>query len=299
MDIAVTGASGLIGTALRASLQADGHRVISVGRSPGGADSLQWDPAAGTVDARGLEGLDAVVHLAGEGIASGPWSTAQRARIVDSRRQGTDLLARTLAGLSLPPQVLVSGSAIGYYGDRGSEVLTESSASGTDFLADVCRQWEAATAPAEEAGIRTAHLRTGIVLDRKGGALAKQLPAFRFGLGAQAGKGDQWMSWITLDDEVSAIRHVLDHATLSGPVNLTAPNPATNAEFTEAVGHALHKPTFLRIPRLIGKLPFGVGDLVRSLLFSSGRVVPHVLVESGFEFAHPELPSALEAVLAT
>ena len=299
MDVAVTGVSGLIGTALRASLKADGHRVISVGRSSRGADSLVWDPATGTIDGAGLEGLDAVVHLAGQGIASGPWTSAQRARIVDSRVQGTDLLSRTLAGLTSKPSVLVSGSAIGYYGDRADEVLTESSASGEDFLADVCRQWESATAPASAAGIRVVHLRTGIVLDKDGGALAKQLPAYRFGLGAQAGKGTQWMSWITLADEVAAIRHVIDHAEVSGPVNLTAPNPATNAEFTESLGEALHKPTFLRIPGFLRHAPLGVGPLVESLLFSSARVVPDALVASGFEFAHPELPAALEAVLAS
>ena len=299
MDIAITGSSGLIGRALTRSLEADGHRVVRVVRSGDAPDAVPWDPAAGTIDQGALEGMDAVVHLAGEGIASRPWTDAQRRRLVDSRRDGTRTLVTALAELDAPPAVLVSASAIGFYGDRGDEVLTESSASGHDFLADVCHQWESATAPAGAAGIRVAHLRTGIVLDKDGGALAKQLPAYRFGLGAQAGKGTQWMSWITLDDEVAAIRHVVDHATIEGPVNLTAPNPVTNAEFTEDLGRSLHKPTFLRIPGFLRHVPLGVGPLVESLLFSSARVTPEVLLGSGFTFSHPELPSALEAVLSS
>ncbi len=296
MNIAITGASGLIGTALRASLEADGHRVVAVSRS-GGADAIGWDPTSGTIDAAGLEGLDAVVHLAGEGIASGPWTTAQRRRIHDSRQAGTDLLARTLTELDHPPAVLLSGSAIGWYGDRGDEVLTEAASPGDDFLSHVCLDWEAATAPAEAAGIRVAHLRTGIVLDRRGGALGKQLPIFRAGLGGQAGSGVQWMSWITLADEVRAIRFALDHQEVSGPLNLTAPQPATNAEFTRALGAHLHRPTVLRIPRLARHLPFGVGDLVNSLLFTSARVEPQRLIDHGFTFHDPDLDAALTSVL--
>ncbi|MBX3285535.1 MAG: TIGR01777 family oxidoreductase [Acidimicrobiales bacterium] len=298
MDIAITGSHGLIGSALATSLEADGHRVVRLVRGGAdGADAVAWDPTAGTIDAERLEGLDGVVHLAGEGIASRPWSDAQRRRIRESREAGTTLLATSLAGLARPPAVLVSGSAIGIYGDRGDEVLTEASAPGDDFLADVCLRWEAATASAEAAGIRTVHVRTGIVLDPHGGALGKQLPAFKLGLGAKAGRGTQWFSWISLHDEVAAIRHLLDAPSVSGPVNLTAPNPVTNAEFTDALGEALHRPTFLTLPRALRHLPLGVGPLVESLLFTSDRVLPRALESSGFTFAHPDLAAALPEVL--
>jgi uncharacterized protein (TIGR01777 family) len=298
MDVAITGSTGLIGSALARSLEADGHRVVPVVRRETSGDAIRWDPTAGTIDAAALDGLDAVVHLAGEGIASGPWTKAQRARIHDSRQAGTALLAGAIAGLSSPPSVLLSGSAIGFYGDRGAEELTEGSSAGSDFLAEVCIAWEAASAPAAEAGVRVAHLRTGIVLDRDGGALAKQLPLFKLGLGGKAGKGTQWMSWITLEDEVSAIRWALDHDDVRGPVNLTAPNPVTNAEFTKALGAAVHRPTFLTIPSFVRHAPLGIGDLVGSLLFSSARVLPQALQTSGFSFAHASLDDALEAVLA-
>lgn len=298
MDIAITGSSGLIGRALAASLRDEGHRVLPVVRSAGAdTDAVRWDPAAGTIDAAGLEGLDAVVHLAGEGIAAGPWTAKQRERIHTSRSQGTSLLARTLAGLDHPPATLVSASAIGYYGDRGDEILSEDAAPGHDFLADICTAWEAATAPAADAGIRVAHVRTGIVLDATGGALAKQLPIFKLGLGGKAGTGRQWMSWITLDDEVRALRFAIDTPTVEGPLNLTAPGPVTNAEFTKALGRALHRPTALTIPRFVRHAPLGIGDLVGSLLFTSARVVPTALAAAGFSFQHPALDGALEAVL--
>lgn len=298
MDVAVTGSHGLIGRALISSLEADGHRVVPVVRSGATDGAVAWDPASATIDRAGLEGLDAVVHLAGEGIASGPWTAAQRTRIHDSRTKGTTLLAGTLATLADPPATLVSGSAIGYYGDRGDEVLTERTEPGDDFLARVCADWEQATAAATQAGIRTVHVRTGIVLDPSGGALGKQLLAFKLGLGGKAGRGTQWLSWITLADEVAAIRHCLENRQVAGPVNLTAPNPVTNAEFTEELGEALHRPTFLTIPRAVRRLPFGVGDLVDSLLFTSARVAPTALDDSGFTFAHPRIDEALRAVLA-
>ena len=297
MHIAVTGSSGLIGTALCVALRDDGHQIVPVVRSSGVDGTIAWDPVAGKIDAPALEGMDAVVHLAGEGIAAGPWTKAQRARISDSRSHGTALLARTLAGLDRKPAVLVSGSAIGYYGDRGDELLTEDSQPGTGFLAEVCTAWEAATAPAGEAGIRTPLVRTGIVLDPAGGSLGKQLFAFKLGLGAKAGRGTQWISWITLADEVAALRHVLADKTITGPVNLVAPNPVTNAEFTDALGQALHRPTFLRIPRAVRHLPFGIGDLVDSLLFTSARVRPGVLDKTGFTFSDPNLGPALADLL--
>lgn len=298
MDIAITGSSGLIGRALATSLRSDGHQVVPVVRSTDRPDALHWDPAAGTIDAAGFDGLDAVVHLAGEGIAAGPWTAKQRQRIHDSRQQGTTLLATALAGLDSPPATLLSASAIGYYGDRAGEALVEDSHPGTDFLAGICTAWEAATQPAEAAGIRVAHLRTGIVLDAKGGALGKQLPIFKLGLGGKAGKGDQWMSWITLHDEVRAIRFALDHAEVRGPLNLTAPHPVTNAGFTKALGLELHRPTFATIPRVVRHAPFGIGDLVGSLLFTSARVEPAALTAAGFTFEHPELAPALQAVLS-
>lgn len=297
MDVAITGSHGLVGTALADSLRRDGHRVVPIVRSPGVDGTVHWDIEAGAIDRVGLEGLDGVVHLAGEGIASKPWTEAQRARIHDSRTDGTTLLAGVLAGLAHPPAALISGSAIGYYGDRGDEVLTERSGPGTDFLAEVCVDWEQAAAAASDAGIRTALVRTGIVLDAEGGALAKQLLPFKLGLGAKAGRGDQWFSWISLEDQVAAIRHCLDHDTVRGPVNLTAPNPVTNAEFTDAVGDTLGRPTFLTIPRLVHRLPFGLGGLADSLLFTSARVMPTALEDTGFVFTHPSLDLALDAVL--
>jgi uncharacterized protein len=297
MDIVVTGASGFIGRALTHSLEADGHRVVPLVRPGSHRTGIAWDLEAGTIDHASLEGIDAVVHLAGESIASGPWTTKQRARIHESRAQGTALLARALAKLEHPPATLLSGSAIGIYGDRGDEPLTETSSLGHDFLAEVCVAWEAATDPAAAAGVRVAHLRTGIVLDPAGGAFAKQLPLFRFGLGGRAGKGTQWMSWITLHDEVRAIRFLLEHPDVSGPVNLAAPAPATNAEFTRALGAALHRPTFLTVPRFASKAPFGIGGLVESLLFSSARVLPSVLTHAGFDFHHTELVPAVEQLV--
>lgn len=298
MDIAITGSTGLIGEALRASLQDDGHRVVRmVRREATGADEISWDPAAGRLDPADLAGLDAVVHLAGEGIAEKRWTDAQKQRILTSRTAGTGLLARSLAAAGDEgPRVLVSGSAIGWYGDRGDEVLTEASAPGTGFLADVCRQWEAAADPAREAGIRVAHPRTGIVLDAGGGVLAKQLPLFKLGLGGRIGSGRQYMSWIAIEDEVAALRFLLDHE-LDGPVNLTAPTPVTNRAFTEALGGALHRPTVVPVPGFGPKVLFG-GELVDELLLASQRVQPAALLEAGFTFAQPDLRPALDALLA-
>jgi uncharacterized protein len=297
MDIAVTGATGLIGSTLVEALAADGHRPVSlVRRSPRpGEDAITWDPAAGTIDADSLEGIDAVVHLAGEGIAEKRWNDAQKARILNSRVDGTTLLATTLAGLDRPPAVLLSGSAIGYYGDRGDETLTETSAPGDIFLAEVCKAWEAATATAEAAGIRVAHLRTGIVLDANGGALAKTLPLFKLGLGGRLGPGTQWWSWISADDEVGAIRFLLD-ADVSGPVNLTAPEPVTNAEFTKVLGQVLGRPTLLPVPAFGPKILLG-SELAEQLLFTSARVLPTTLIDAGYTFVTPDLESGLRKVL--
>ncbi len=258
---------------------------------------MRWDPDAESIDGTGLEGVDAVVHLAGAGIGDKKWTPARKQLILTSRTRGTGLLARTLAGLQRPPAVMVSGSAVGYYGNRGAEELTEAAPAGDDFPAQVCAAWEAATAPAAEAGIRVATIRTGIVLAAHGGALHRMLLPFKLGLGGRIGSGEQYMSWISLDDHVAAIRHVIGTDSVSGPVNLTAPNPATNAEFTRALGAAVHRPTILPTPLFPLKAVYG-GELVEHLLVEGQRVVPNVLETTGFGFEHAEIGDALRAVLA-
>lgn len=296
MDVAITGASGLIGTALVAALGRAGHRPLRVVRKgTGGTDEIVWNPTAGTIDAERLEGVDAVVHLAGAGIADHRWTDAYKRTLVESRTTGTGLIARTVAGMRRPPRVLLSGSAIGYYGARGDEELTEESAPGEGFLADLCVQWEAATKPAEDAGVRVAHLRTGIVLSRDGGALKKQLPLFKWGLGGRMGNGRQWQSWISIADEVGAIVHLLT-ADVSGGVNLTAPNPVTNMEFTKALAGALRRPVFLPVPSFGPKLLLG-GELADNLLFTGQRVLPAKLTGSGYVFKHATIDAALRGTL--
>ena len=297
MDVVVTGSSGLIGTALRGALERAGHRMVPMVRSQAGGDAVHWDPERGEIDAGGLEGVGAVVHLAGEGIGNKRWNEAHKARVMGSRTAGTSLLASTLAKLNKAPEVLVSGSAVGYYGDRGDEVLTESSRPGNDFLADVCTAWEAATTPAGEAGIRVAHIRTGIVLAGQGGVLPKMLLPFKFGVGGKLGSGQQWMSWISLEDEVGAILHLLGDQTPGGPYNLTAPNPVTNADLTKALGNALHRPTLIPAPKFALKAALG-GEMAEELLLVSQRALPTRLLDSGYTFAHPELAGALEVALA-
>lgn len=297
MEVVVTGSSGLIGTALAPALARAGHRMVRMVRSrPAGSDALGWDPGAGTIDAAGLEGVGAVVHLAGEGIGTKRWTEAQKARIRDSRVTGTTLLAETLAKLTRPPGVLVSGSAIGIYGDRGEETLTEDSPPGGGFLAEVCRAWEGATSSAEQAGIRVVHLRTGIVLSATGGALKKMLTPFRLGLGGKMGSGRQWMSWITLDDEVGAIVHLLGEGAPAGPVNATAPNPVRNAELTKALGDALGRPTALPVPKAGLRLLLG-GEMAEQLLLGGQRVLPNRLLGSGYAFQADEIGLALERAL--
>ena len=297
MRIAVTGSSGLIGTALVAVLEADGHHVTRLVRGDAhGPDQLRWDPAAGTIDAAGLEGHDAVVHLAGVGIGDHKWTAEHKAAVLDSRVQGTSLLATTLAALDRPPAVLASASAVGYYGDRGGQTLTEADGPGTGFLADVVRQWEDAAAPAAAAGIRVARLRSGVVLSDKGGALDKQLLAFKMGVGGRIGSGDQYLSWISVDDEVAAIRHVLATDTIEGPVNLTAPAPVTNAEFTKALGTVLGRPTVLPVPKFALNTMFGK-EMVAEMLLAGQRVLPAVLQASGFDYVDVEIEAALRRIL--
>jgi len=297
VDVAISGAGGLIGTALAESLRADGHRVLRLRRGAvTGGDDIGWDPESGRIDAPALEGLDAVVHLAGEGIGARRWTADQKARILGSRVKGTETVAAAVASRARKPRVFISASGINYYGDRGDEVLTEDGSAGDDFLARVCTQWEAATRPAADAGVRAVQLRTGIVLASHGGALARMLLPFRLGLGGRIGSGRQWMSWITLADHVAAIRHVIDTPSLRGAVNSTAPNPVPNSEFVRTLARVLRRPALLPTPLLPLKLRYG-GELVETLLLYSMRVVPARLEESGFRFAHPRLEDALRAVL--
>ncbi|WP_106398346.1 TIGR01777 family oxidoreductase [Actinocorallia populi] len=295
MRAIISGASGLIGEALAARLRGEGFDVLRlVRRAPAHPDEAFWDPAAGEVDRTALEGADAVVHLAGAGIGDRPWTESYRREIRDSRIGGTRLLAEALAGLDSPPPVLVSGSAIGFYGDTGAAEATESAPRGTGFLADLVADWEAAAAPAAAAGIRVVHPRTGIVLSRRGGILGKTLPLFRAGAGGRLGDGRQWMSWITLRDEVAALGHLIA-SDLSGPVNLTAPSPVTNAGYTRELARVLRRPAVLPVPAPLLKLVLR-GFAAEGPLISQ-RVLPARLLESGFAFADPDLPAALRAVL--
>lgn len=295
MRVAITGSSGLIGSALVQSLQRDGHEVLRILRAGGGTGTVHWDIDEGQLDASALEGLDGVVHLAGEGIGEKRWTAEQKAKIRGSRTKGTSLLAGALASLSNKPAVLVSGSAVGFYGDRGDEQLTEASPPGTGFLPELVAAWEAAAKASAAAGIRVARIRSGIVLDREGGALPRMARLAKLGLLGKLGSGQQWMSWITLVDEVGAIRFLLEH-DVAGPVNLTSPAPVTNAVFTKALGRALHRPTFLPIPSFGPKLLVG-RELAAALLFEGQRALPRALLDAGYEFRHSNVSTALEAIL--
>jgi uncharacterized protein len=293
--IAISGASGFIGSALSTALKKAGARVRTLVR-PGnhGLDGIGWDPDQGTIDGDALEGVDAIIHLAGDGVAEGRWTAAKKARIRDSRVRGTDLIARAIARLTLKPSVFMSASAVGYYGDRGGEALDEASSPGADFLAEVCQAWEAAAEPARAAGVRVVHPRFGIVLSPEGGALKKMVLPFKLGVGGRLGEGTQYMSWIALEDTVRAVLHALEH--LQGPVNVTAPEPATNAEFTKALGAALHRPTFMPLPGPLARL--ALGEMADVALLSGARVLPRELLTSGFQFEHPSLRAYLERALS-
>src|SRR5690349_3232303 len=294
MKIVVSGASGLLGSAVGNVLTARGHVIVPLVRRPvaAGERALAWDPERGTIDRAGLEGADAVIHLAGENVF-GRWSAAKKHRIRDSRVQGTRLLCDALAGLHRRPAALLAASAVGYYGDRGQEAVTEESAPGEDFMARVSRDWEAATAPATHAGIRVVNMRIGVVLTATGGALAKMLPAFRLGLGGPIGSGDQYLSWIAQGDIVNAILHALNDQQLVGPVNLTAPTPVTNRDFATTLGRVLHRPAVITVPALALRVLFGSDSA--ALLQSGQRVLPARLMASGFNFAFRDVEHALRS----
>ena len=296
MNVLVSGSSGLIGSALISALANEGHRVIRLTRSGSAGDhgTVRWDPSEGEIDTNRLEGIDAVVHLAGESV-EGRWTSAKKARIRKSRVQGTRLLAETLAGLPVPPRVMVSASATGYYGDRGEELLREESAPGSNFLARTCQEWEAAADPARGTGVRVAHPRFGLVLSAEGGALATMLPIFKLGGGAKIGSGRQYWPWVAIDDAVGAVLHALTSDSLEGPVNVVAPDPPTNLQYTRTLGRVLNRPTVFALPAPVVRVV--LGQLADELILASQRVEPAKLEESGYEFRYPELERALQHLL--
>jgi uncharacterized protein (TIGR01777 family) len=296
ITVAVTGATGLIGSALVQRLRARGDTVRRLvrSRSSSHADDVEWDPARGRLDPGALDGVDAVVHLAGEPVAH-RWTAARKRAIRESRVQSTALLARTLSTLARPPRVFLSGSAVGYYGDRGDTIVDESSGPGSGFLAAVTVEWEQAAAPVAQHGVRVVLLRTGIVLSPVGGALAKLLPIFRLGGGGPLGNGRQWMSWISLEDQLRAIEHALFSDLLHGPANLVAPNPVTNGDFATTLGRVLARPALLPVPALALELLYG--EMARGTLLAGQRALPRALAASGFEFRHPTLEGALRGML--
>ncbi|MBP2702508.1 TIGR01777 family oxidoreductase [Microbispora sp. RL4-1S] len=297
MTIVVTGASGLLGSALVRALEDDGHEVRRlVRREPAGPQEWSWDPMGGVLDRAALRGADAVVHLAGAGVGDRRWSDAYKRELVDSRVLGTGTLARALASLDEGPRTLLSASAVGFYGDTGDRAVDETAPPGTGFLADLAREWEAALAPAEEAGLRVVPMRTGVVLSGRGGALAKILPIFKMGAGAPLGSGRQYVSWISLPDWVGAVRFLLGREGIAGPVNLTAPEPVTNREYTQAIAAALHRPV-MPVAAPPFALRLALGEFADEAVLAGQRVLPRRLLDAGHRFAHPRVADALAAVL--
>ena len=296
MKILISGSHGLVGTSLINSLVSPDHEVYRLVRHYAESDSeIEWSPDRYSIALARIEGFDAVVNLAGESIAEGRWTDEKKRRIRESRVKGTKLLGDALANLTVRPKIFICASAIGYYGNRGDEVLTEASAPSNDFLADVCQKWEEATALATEKGIRVVNARFGIILDTEGGALKKMLPPFRMGVGGKIGSGKQWMSWIALDDVIGALNFALANDSLRGPINFTAPNPVTNAEFAKTLGKVLSRPTLLPMPAFAVKLLFG--EMGETLLLGSERVVPERLIAAGYEFRCSQLEPALAHIL--
>ena len=297
MKILVTGSTGLVGSMLLPSLNAEGHQVVRLVRStPRESErEIYWNPERGTLRPEELEGFDGVVHLAGENLAEGRWTEEKKRRIRESRTKGTQLLSETLAKLTEQPEVLVSASAVGFYGSRGDELLTEQSAAGEDFLAEVCREWELATHAAAQSGVRVVQLRFGVILSNEGGALKKMLLPFRMGVGGKLGNGKQYLSWIAIDDAVGVIEHALFNQTLRGAVNAVSPQPATNYEFTKTLGRVLSRPTIFPVPAFAARLAFG--EMADATLLASQRVEPVRLKETGYSFKYPKLEGALRHVL--
>lgn len=297
MRVLITGGTGLIGQGVRKQLLAEGAEVLVLSRKPAvSGESIQWDPDAGQIDRSSLEGFDAIIHLAGENIGAGRWTAARKARILKSRVDSTRLLAETIARLGTPPQVVISSSAIGFYGDRGDELLTEESAPGTGFLTEVCLAWENAIRPVVERGMRTVIPRIGVVLTPDGGALQQMLPLYKLGLGGKLGSGAQYWSWIAYSDVIKGMTFALRNNSLSGPVNLVAPHPVTNGEFNAKLASILHRPAFFAAPRFALRL--ALGEMADVLLLSSMRVSPSKLVQAGYQFEHNELGDALRAALS-
>lgn len=298
MRVVVTGSSGFLGSALQSRLWSEGHHPLPLVRSeqPVTGEALRWNPPQNTIDAQGLEGADAVVHLAGRGIGSRRWNARHKKEVFESRVAGTSLLSRTLAELERPPSVLVSAAAVGYYGDRGDEKLTEESGSGRGFLAGVCRQWEECLRPAEAAGIRVVRLRSGLVLDPEGGVLPLVLIPFKLGLGGKLGSGRQWWSWIALQDWLGGVLHMLGHQDASGPFNFVAPGVVRNEEFTKVIGRVLRRPTVVTAPAFALKRALG-SEMAHEILLSSQRAVPEQLLNSGYEFVAADLETALRDML--
>ena len=295
MRILVAGASGLVGSALVPLLKANGAEVVRLVRSSPRAGEIEWHPDRGLIDTAALEGFDAIVNLAGDGIANGRWTTEKKRRILDSRVNGTRLLSEALAGLSHRPSTFINASAIGFYGNRGAELVDEESGPGEGFLAKVCREWESAAAPAEEAGTRVVKLRLGPILAREDGMLAKMLTPFKMGMGGKVGSGKQYISWVALDDVVAAIDCILRNVSLRGPINVVAPLPVTNEEFAKTLGRVLSRPTFMAMPAFAARLAFG--EMAEEMLLVSQRVAPKVLNHAGFKFQYPELEGAVREML--
>ena len=294
--VAITGATGMVGSELVAKLRQSGHKALSISRKASTIDSLLWDPATGLKDPSKLEKVDTIVHLAGENIAAGRWTAALKDRIRRSRVEGTRSLVKSIAAVQHRPKTLICASAIGYYGDRGETILNEDAAAGTGFLADVCREWEQEAHAAFALGLRVVNVRIGVVLSPKGGALAKMLLPFKLGAGGIIGSGRQYWSWIGLHDLVRIIEFCVENESVNGPVNAVSPNPMTNYDFTKGVGRALHRPTIFPLPAFVAKL--ALGEMANDLLLSSTRVVPQKLQDHGFRFAYPELVGCLEHELA-